>query len=188
MAIMSGVKKTNTGQRDTIAYRVASGGILIVLAFMFSYLETLFPAAPGLPGVKLGLANLVIIFTLYRINPGMAWMVNIIRIILSGFIFSGLYGILYSIAGGILSLLTMTLMKKSGKFSVIGVSMGGSVSHNFGQVAVAVFLTGTRKIFYYFPVLILTGTAAGILIGIAAVMVLKRLPGGSGASFNKSEA
>lgn len=157
-------------------YRLALGGVLTVLAMMFSYIESFIPASPGLPGVKIGLANLVIIVLLYETDWKLALTVNVLRIILSGLLFTGFFGVCYAMCGGLLSFLIMVLVKKTGLFSMIGVSMAGGVAHNLGQLIIAALVTSTFHIFYYLPVLILSGTAAGILIGIAAHFLMKALP------------
>lgn len=158
------------------AQRVAFGGVLTVLAMMFSYVETYLPAAPGIPGVKLGLANIVVLVLLYRTSVRSAWTVNVVRILMSGLLFSGLFGVFYSLAGCVCSFLTMTLLKKSEKFSITGVSMAGGVAHNLGQILIAILLTGTGQLFYYFAVLILTGMGSGILLGFIAGKVIRHLP------------
>lgn len=177
MSSHSDRKMANGGRKTSTAYKVAFGGMMAVLALVFSYVETIFPAAPGVPGVKLGLANLVVLVVLYRMGVRYAWMVNAVRIILAGLLFSGVFGILYSMAGCIVSFCVMLALKKTNVFSIVGVSMAGGVAHNLGQILVAVVLSGTASIFSYFPVLILSGTAAGIVIGFAAYELLKHIPG-----------
>lgn len=162
----------NTGS----ARRVAIAGVFAALGLIFSYIESLFPAAIGIPGIKLGLANLVVIIALYKLSARYAISINVIRVLMAGALFTGMFGALYSLAGCLLSFTVMLLCKKAKCFSVIGVSMAGGVAHNLGQLAIAAVLVSSGKIFYYLPVLILSGTISGILIGIVAYVVMKRLP------------
>ena len=152
--------------------RAAYFGVFTALALIFSYLESLIPIQFGIPGIKLGLANLLTVILLYKRNAKEALLLSAVRVILSGFMFGNLFSIVYSLAGGIMSLLVMAVLKRSGKFSVIGVSAAGGVSHNIGQLLVAV---ETYRVGYYFPVLLIAGVLTGLLIGTAAEQVLKRL-------------
>ena len=133
-------------------------------------------AAPGIPGIKLGIANLVVIIAMYRLDSRYALTINLIRIFLAGFMFSGLYGAIYSLCGCILSFAVMCLLKKSDAFSVVGVSMGGGVAHNIGQLSIAAILVSSPQIFYYLPVLIISGTVSGILIGWLGWILLEHIP------------
>ncbi len=169
-------KQSKKHSSSKTTYEIALGGILTVVALMFSYIESFLPAAPGLPGVKIGLANLVVLVLLYRTNWKLALTVNCMRILMSGLLFSGLFGAIYSLCGGLLSFLIMVIFKKTNLFSVIGVSMAGGVFHNIGQMLVAAAITETANIFYYLPILILSGTVSGILIGIGAYILIRALP------------
>ena len=155
--------------------RAAVFGVFTALALIFSYVELLIPINFGIPGAKLGLANLVIVIVLYKTDWKEALLLSVVRIILAGFLFGNLFGILYSLAGGILSLAVMTLLKKTGAFSVIGVSMAGGVSHNVGQLIIAMLVVETYAVGYYLPVLLITGLITGTLIGIAGREMLKRI-------------
>ena len=155
--------------------RAAVFGVFTALALIFSYVELLIPINFGIPGAKLGLANLVIVIVLYKTDWKEALLLSVVRIILAGFLFGSLFGILYSLAGGILSLAVMTLLKKTGAFSVIGVSMAGGVSHNVGQLIIAMLVVETYAVGYYLPVLLITGLITGTLIGIAGREMLKRI-------------
>jgi len=146
------------------------------LALIFTYVEVLIPVNLGVPGVKLGLANLVIILALYNMNFKYAFTINLIRIVLSGLLFSGVFAMLYSLAGGICSLLVMWLLKRSGRFSLIGVSMAAAVAHNFGQLLTAALMVSNIRLFIYYPVLVFSGIIAGIGIGIFAFFVNRKLP------------
>ena len=153
--------------------RVAYFGVFTALALMFSYIETMIPIQFGVPGIKLGLANIMIVIMLYKSSAKEALLLSIVRIMLSGFLFGNLSSILYSIAGGVLSLGIMTLLKKQGGFSVIGVSVAGGVSHNVGQLIVAMLVVETYQVGYYFPVLLVAGVLTGLGIGVASQEVLK---------------
>ena len=155
--------------------RAAYFGVFTALALIFSYLESLIPIQFGIPGIKLGLANLLTVILLYKRNAKEALILSAVRVILSGFMFGNLFSIVYSLAGGIMSLLVMAVLKRSGKFSVIGVSAAGGVSHNIGQLLVAMAAVETYRVGYYFPVLLIAGVLTGLLIGTAAEQVLKRL-------------
>lgn len=167
---------TPTTQHDSSTRRIALTALMVSLALIFSYIEFLFPFAPALPGIKLGIANLVIIVTLYHLGPRYALTVNIVRVLIAGLLFTGLFGAAYSMAGALLSFLVMLLLRKTGRFSVTGVSIAGGVAHNLGQILVASFLVSTLKMFAYFPALIFSGVASGAVIGILAWLILKRLP------------
>jgi len=150
--------------------------LLAALALIFSYIEVLIPFNPVIPGIKLGIANLVIIIALYYLGPKYALTVNLVRICIAGLLFNGVFGALYSLSGGLLSWVVMVLLKKTGVFSVTGVSMAGGVAHNLGQLLTAAFIVSNIKVFIYFPVLIFSGLICGTLIGILSYLILKKLP------------
>lgn len=155
--------------------RAAYFGVFTALALIFSYVESLIPIHFGVSGIKLGLANLLIVIFLYKRNAEEALLLSVIRIVLSGFLFANLFSILYSLAGGILSLAVMAYLKKRGTFSVVGISIAGGVAHNLGQLVVAMLVVETYRVGYYFPVLLMAGVLTGMLIGIVAAEILKRL-------------
>ena len=155
--------------------KVAYFGVFTALALIFSYVESLIPFQFGIPGVKLGLANLIIVIALYKMRLFEVFLLSIVRILLSGFIFGNYFSILYSLAGGLLSLAVMALLKKLGGFSVIGSSVAGGVFHNVGQLLTAMVVVETFSVIYYVPVLLVAGVITGFLIGIAAGEMLKRL-------------
>ncbi len=155
--------------------RAAYFGVFTALALILSYIESLIPIHFGIPGAKLGLANLIIVIVLYRTGWRDALLLSVVRIVLSGFIFGNLFAVVYSLAGGILSLAVMALLKKSGAFSVVGVSLAGGVCHNLGQLTVAMIVVETYQVGYYFPMLLIAGMATGTVIGIAAGEVLRRI-------------
>ena len=155
--------------------RVAYFGVFTALALIFSYVETLIPVNLGIPGVKLGLANLIIVVALYKMCLSEAYLLSVVRVLLAGFIFGNYFSIIYSLAGGILSLTVMALLKKWGGFSLQGISIAGGVFHNIGQLIVAAVVVETFSVTYYFPVLLVAGLLTGLVIGIVAEMMLKRL-------------
>ncbi|MCI8796576.1 MAG: Gx transporter family protein [Dorea sp.] len=155
--------------------KVAYFGVFTSLALIFSYVETLIPVNFGIPGVKLGLANLIIVTGLYKMRLSEVFLLSVVRVVLSGFIFGNYFSILYSLAGGILSLTVMALLKKAGGFSVIGISIAGGTFHNIGQLVVAMLVVETFSVIYYVPVLLLAGTLTGLVIGVTANELLKRL-------------
>ncbi len=155
--------------------KVAYFGVFTTLALIFSYVETLIPIQFGIPGVKLGLANLIIVIALYRMKLSEAYLLSIVRVLLAGFIFGNYFSIIYSLAGGLLSLTVMALFRKKGGFSVIGVSIAGGVFHNIGQLIIASVIVETFSVMYYVPVLLIAGLVTGLLIGIASDGMLKRL-------------
>ncbi len=155
--------------------KVAYFGVFTTLALIFSYVETLIPIQFGIPGVKLGLANLIIVIALYRMKLSEAYLLSIVRVLLAGFIFGNYFSIIYSLAGGLLSLTVMALLRKKGGFSVIGVSIAGGVFHNIGQLIIASVIVETSSVMYYVPVLLIAGLVTGLLIGIASDGMLKRL-------------
>ena len=155
--------------------RVAYFGVFTALALIFSYIETLVPISFGIPGVKLGLANLIIVIALYKIPLREVYVLSIVRVLLSGVLFGNYFSIAYSLAGGLLSLTVMALLKKAGGFRVIGISIAGGVCHNIGQLVVAMIVVETFAMSYYMPVLLVAGLITGFLIGVVADQVLKRI-------------
>ena len=149
-------------------------GLTIALAMIMSYIEALVPLSFAVPGIKMGLANIVIIFVLYKIGTKEAILVSLIRVILVSLLFSNVMAMWYSLAGAVLSLAVMWALKKTDKFSVTGVSVAGGIMHNVGQIITAMILLETQQIIVYLPVLLITGTATGIVIGIVAGLVIKR--------------
>lgn len=143
-------------------------GVLLSFALILSYVESLIPFYFGVPGVKLGLANLAVIIVLYWYGWKEAIMLNVVRVLLAGFLFGNLFMVMYSLAGAICSFLIMYLLKRSGRFSIMGVSMAGGIFHNVGQIGIAVFVTKTVSMVYYLPVLMVAGIVTGFLVGIAA--------------------
>ena len=158
------------------ARRVALTGLLAALALIFSYVEALVPFNAGVPGIKLGLANLVPLIILYRLDARYAFAANLIRVFLAGLLFSGMFAALYSLAGSVTSFLVMYLLKKTNLFSMIGVSTAGGVFHNIGQLCVAILAVSGPQLIHYLPVLIISGMIAGIIVGIGGTILLDRIP------------
>lgn len=157
------------------ARTVALYGMLIALAFIFSYVEALIPIPVPIPGVKLGLANLVNMVGLYTVGAAGTAMVSLVRIVLVGFTFSNTFSMLYSLAGGAASLAVMIIARKTGWFGQVGVSILGGIFHNAGQLTIAAFVTHTAGVFAYFPVLLAAGVITGAVIGMLGGMVVERI-------------
>jgi len=156
--------------------RIALLGVLTSVALVLSYLEVMLPPiSTAVPGIKMGLPNLIIIFVLYKFGLKEAVTVSLIRVFIVALLFGNVMTLAYSVAGAILSLGLMTLFKKINLFSQIGVSIIGGISHNLGQILVAIFLFDTIQIGYYMIVLSITGTIAGVIIGIISSILVKKL-------------
>lgn len=155
--------------------KIASYGLFIALAFIFSYIESLVPIPFPVPGIKLGLANLVIIIAIYGIGPKEAFVLSIVRVILVGFTFRDPSTLIFSLAGGVLSWLAMVIFMKLKLFSMIGVSIIGGIAHNIGQIIVAILYVNNPSLIYYLPLLLISGVVSGTLIGILGAIVIKRL-------------
>lgn len=161
--------------KKTKAARVAIYGMMIALAFLFSYIESLIPISLGVPGVKLGLANLVTIVCMNLLGIVPAIVVSLVRIVLNAFTFGNMSMMLYSMAGAALSLLVMAIEKKTGLFGMVGISLSGGVFHNIGQLMLASVVLQSKAIFLYLPVLLISGSIAGIVIGVIASLLAERL-------------
>ena len=154
--------------------RIVFLGISIALAMVFSYVEHLIPPLVAVPGIKMGLANIVIIFLLYKIGWREAGIVSTIRVLLASMLFANIQVFVFSLAGAVLSLVGMALVKRLGGLSCITVSVLGGVLHNVGQIAVAVLWTQTGEIVFYLPVLLISGVLAGTIIGLVSAIVVKK--------------
>ncbi|WP_310604715.1 Gx transporter family protein [Anaerosporobacter sp.] len=155
--------------------KLSQMGLLIALAFLLSYIEVLIPFPMIVPGMKVGLANIVIIYAMYVFGMKEAIVLSILRMVLVAFTFGNLYSLLYSLAGAVCSLLIMAILKRTEKFSAIGVSLSGAVMHNVGQIFVAIIVIDTVNLIYILPILALTGIATGIVIGTLATILIKQL-------------
>lgn len=153
--------------------KLALLGLCIAAAMILSYVESF--VSFGVPGLKAGLPNIVILFILYRMGWKEAGAVSLLRCFLTSLLFGSVMSLAYSVTGAVLSLCVMMLLKKWNKFSPIGVSIAGGITHNIGQIAVAVIVMKTEEIAYYMPVLALGGTLAGLIIGVSGAVVLKKL-------------
>ena len=151
-----------------MAKRVAYCAMLTALAMIFGYVEALIPFHFGIPGIKLGIANLVIVLAIYMLPGYQALLIQLSRIVLVSFLFGNMSMMLYSLAGGVLSFFVMSLFKRMKGFSITGVSILGGISHNIGQLVVAILVVHNLKIGYYFPVLLIAGLITGCLIGMLA--------------------
>lgn len=155
--------------------KIAFLGLFIALAFVLSYLEFMLPLNIGIPGAKVGLANLVVMVALYTVGERDAIALSLVRVVLIGLTFGNLSMMLYSMAGAILSLIVMLLARKIDKLSMVGVSILGGVFHNVGQIIVAIFVLETGSLMYYLPFLIILGCISGVLIGIVAGLITVRV-------------
>ena len=142
---------------------------------ILSFVESQIPALVSIPGIKVGLPNLVMVFLLYRGGWKETVFVSIVRILLVSMLFGNIQSMTFSLAGAVLSLACMILLKKTGWFSCITVSISGGIMHNVGQIIAACWLTATPQIVYYLPVLLISGIVSGAIIGILAGMIVKRM-------------
>ncbi len=170
------MKSSDNKKKRTVPTRTLSMTALFAsLSIVFGYIEHLIPFDFGIPGVKLGLSNLIIVIMLYTFSWRQAFFVLLVRIFVSSILFGNIYSLGYSLAGGILSFAVMCLIKHIKGFSFIGVSISGGVSHNIGQLIVAVWALNSPNIALYLPVLLISGAVTGALIGIIASPIINRL-------------
>lgn len=164
-------------------------GLLCAAAIILGYVESLFPVFVGVPGMKIGLPNLAVVMVLYLYSWKEAIAVSFVRILVIGFLFGNAFSIAFSLAGGMLSLLCMEAVRRFLKLSCTGVSMIGGVTHNLGQILVAMVVVENVRVGYYFSILAITGLVTGILIGILAAELVKRIRRAVGSEFdNKRES
>lgn len=156
--------------------KLALRGMLLAVAFVLSWVEAQLPPLAAVPGVKLGLTNLVVLVALYRLGTKDALILNVVRIVLVSLTFGNLFSLLYSLAGGILSAAVMILLKKTGSFRMTGVSLAGGIFHNVGQILVAMVVLESSGVLYYMGVLWISGMLAGIAVGLVGAQLVKRLP------------
>lgn len=157
------------------ARKVAFLGLSIALAMILSFVESQIPVFTMIPGMKVGLPNLVIVFLLYRAGWKETVVVSLIRVGLVALLFGNLQSLIFSVSGAALSLIGMILLKKIGKFSPVAVSVSGGVLHNVGQIIAACLWTQVAQVAYYLPVLLISGICSGVVIGLLAAFLLKRL-------------
>ena len=153
---------------------LALSALLMAVMLALGYVESLLPT--GVPGIKLGLSNSVLIFAIYTLGVSTAFLLMIGKVLLSGFLFSGVNAMLYAFAGGLLSMLVMSLLYRLKSFHIVTIAMAGAVMHNVGQVALAMLMLETDKLFYYMAVLMLVGLVTGFVTGNAARILLRRIP------------
>lgn len=149
--------------------------LTVSFALILSFIESRIPAFVAIPGVKMGLANIAVIFTLYKFGIKEAVAVSVVRVVLVSMLFGSPVSMLYSLAGAALSLTAMCLLKKLTPLGEITVSVTGGVMHNIGQIAMASIMLGTNVVGYYLPFLLLSGTLAGIAVGIASGLLITKV-------------
>lgn len=152
-------------------------GLCTALALILAYVEVLLPPLlSAVPGIKMGLPNIIIIFLLYRHGPLTAAGVSLVRVLLVALLFGNAMSLAYSLAGALLSLAVMALLRRLDFLSAVGVSVAGGVTHNVGQILMAMLVLGTAELGYYLIVLAVTGTIAGVFIGLCGNLLIKRIP------------
>lgn len=175
----SSTPSDNTPKRDnrrgSSAHRLVSLAAFVALAMILSFIESRIPTFVAIPGVKIGLANIVVVFCLYRMRAVDAAIVSLVRVALSSLLFGSLTSFFYGLGGAVVSLAVMILLKQA-KLGSIAVSTVGGVSHNIAQIAVASILLGTNVVGYYLPFLVLSGTIAGIVVGVSGGILEKKVP------------
>lgn len=155
--------------------RLTALALTISFALILSYIESRIPALVAIPGIKAGLANIAVIFTLYKFGLKEAAAVSLIRVVIVSMLFGSPISMIYSIAGAVLSLASMALLKRLTPLNEISVSISGGIMHNVGQIAMASIMLSTNVVVYYLPFLILSGTLAGIAVGAASALLIKRI-------------
>ncbi len=160
--------------RNSGVRRLTLSALLVTVMLMLGYVESLIPT--GVPGIKLGLSNSVLILAIVWLGVPNAFVLMLMKVFLSGFLFSGVSAMLYALAGGVLSMLTMILLLRVGHFHLVVVAMGGAVMHNVGQVLLAMWMLGTKELVFYMAVLMLVGLGTGFITGSIASILVRRIP------------
>ena len=155
--------------------KIAVLALAIALAMILSFVESQIPAFVAIPGVKIGLANIAVVFVLYKLGWKEAVLISLVRVVMVSMLFGTLVSLFYSVAGAVLSLTGMVLLKKTGLFSTVAVSVTGGVLHNVGQILMVCLLLETNVIVYYLPFLILSGVIAGVVIGVVSAIMVNRV-------------
>lgn len=155
--------------------RLVLFAMLTAVAMILSYVESLLPSV-GIPGVKMGLANIAVIFALFRFGWKEAAALSLVRVVLVSLLFGSVGAMLYSLAGAVLSLAVMALLRRIDRFSTVGVSVAGGVAHNAGQILMAMLILQTKQLLGYLPVLAVSGIAGGVLTGLTAALLIRRIP------------
>lgn len=154
--------------------RLALSALLTAVMLVLGYVESLIPT--GIPGIKLGLSNSVLLFAIYTLGIPNALLLMVVKVLLSGFLFSGVNAMLYAFAGGLLSMLAMVLLYKLQGFHILTIAMVGAVMHNVGQVVLAMLMLQTERLIYYMAILMLVGLVTGYITGTVAKLLLRRIP------------
>jgi len=155
--------------------KLAALAVTVALAMVLSFLESRIPAFVAIPGIKVGLANIAVIFTMYKFGERDAAIVSVIRVLLVSLLFGSVVSLWYSLAGAVLSFTVMTLLKRLTPLATVTVSVIGGITHNIAQVCVASLLLATDVVIYYLPFLLLSGTVAGVAVGIAGGLLVKKV-------------
>lgn len=155
--------------------KIATLALAIALAMILSFVESQIPAFVAIPGVKVGLANIAVVFVLYKLGWKEAVLISLVRVFMVSVLFGTAVSLFYSVAGAVLSLTGMVLLKRTGLFSTVAVSVTGGVLHNVGQILMACLLLETNVIVYYLPFLILSGVIAGVVIGVVSAIMVNRV-------------
>ena len=153
---------------------ITVSAMLVAVMLIIGYLENLVPT--GVPGIKLGLSNSVLILAIYWFGIPIAFGLMALKVLLSGFLFSGVNAMMYAFAGGLLSMIVMSVLYKTKKYSPVTIAMAGAVFHNIGQVGLAMVILETSKLVYYMAILMLVGLGTGFVTGTVARQLLKRTP------------
>ena len=161
--------------RNANAKHTAVFALLTALALVLSWVESLVPLSLAVPGIKMGLPNIAVVFALYRLRAHDAAGIALLRLALSALLFGNLFSLAYSAAGAALSLLVMLGLKRTGAFGLTAVSVAGAVSHNLGQIAVGALLLETGRLVFYLPALIVSGVIAGLCVGLMSALLVKRV-------------
>ncbi len=154
--------------------RITTIALFSALSIIFGYIESLFPIPIAIPGIKLGLSNIVLLLAVYRLSKADTYFLMFIKVFVTSLLFAGLNTLFYSLLGGIFSISAMLLIKKL-PFSIIGVSIIGAVFHNIGQITAASIVLQSFSALYYLPILMVAGVIVGIIIGIITQIVLTKI-------------
>ncbi len=164
-------EKMRTGKKTR---RLTVSALLVTVMLMLGYLENLVPT--GVPGIKLGLSNSVLLLAIYWLGIPTALILMVVKVVLSGILFSGVSAMMYAFAGGVLSMVVMSVLYKARGFSPIAIAMAGAVFHNAGQVGLAMIILETDRLVYYMAILMLAGLVTGFVTGTVTSILMKRLP------------
>lgn len=148
-------------------------GLFLSISLVLGYLESMVPVMVAVPGVKLGIANIVTMLVLYRMGSKQAFFIMLLRVVIAGFLYSGVAGILYGLVGGVCCIAVMTCLRRIPIFSILGVSMAGAIFHNVGQIMAAVFVMENTGVIYYLPVLCISGVVSGLAVGFLSHFLIK---------------